>query len=231
MKIRFAAFSLLFAAGCVFSAFSGDVATFVNLGFSEDSGHFMFGFHGIDGDTEKPYAEVYTVDVKANSFVSGGTAREAFEERLQPGQDSSGALYALLEKNTQLIQKYRIKHLRQGRLLYILLNGDSMKENLEFRDFNTQSRYSVQLAQRSTGSGAQVKSVFHITITIKQASGSSRSYTLGRPDYYREKVMGYRIRQIFLSPDERHLVCVVERDEYSPSGKSVRYMVETVKLD
>ncbi|MCL1817752.1 MAG: DUF2259 domain-containing protein [Spirochaetaceae bacterium] len=231
MKIRLAVFSLLMAVSCAFSAFAGDVASFVNLGFSDDSGYFMFGFHGTDGDTARPFAEIYTVDVKANAFVSGGTARESFGETLQPGQDSGGALYTLLGKNIPLVQKFRIKHLRQGRLLYILLNGDSMKSSLEFRDFTTQNLYSAELIQNTTGSGSTVKSAFSIKLAITQPSGASRSYTLGRPDYYREKVMGYRIRQIFLSPDEKNLVCVVERDQYSASGKSVRYMVETIKLN
>ena len=229
MKIRLLVFSLLLAG--VFSAFAGDVASFVNLGFSDDSGYFMFGFHGTDGDTAKPFAEIYTVDVKANTFVPGGTARESFGETLQPGQDSSGALYTLMGKNTSLVQKFRIKHLRQGRLLYILMGGDSAKSTLEFRDFTTQNQYTVDLIQNTTGYDDMVKSSFFIKLTIAQPSGASRSYTLGRPDYYREKVMGYRIRQIFLSPDEKSLVCLVERDQYSASGKSVRFMVETIKLN
>jgi predicted secreted protein len=231
MKIRLAALSLFLAAGCAFSAFAGDVATFVNLGFSEDSGYFMFGFYGVDGDTHRPFAETYTVDVKRNNFVPGGVAKSSFDETLQPGQDASGALYTLLEKNSSLVQKLRIKHLKQGRLLYILLNGDAIKDVLEFRDFNTQRQYSVQLIRNARGSGPQIRSAFHINLTIKRGDGAPRTYTLGLPDSYREKVMDYRIRQIFLSPDEKHLVCVIEKDQYSASGKSVRYMVETVTLD
>jgi predicted secreted protein len=230
MKIRLAAVSFFILVFSALSVSAGDVATFINLGFSDDSGYFMFGFHGIDGDANKPFAEIYTVDVKANNFVSGGVAKELFTESLQPGQDASGAFYTLLEKNISLVNKFRIKHLRQGRLLYILLNGDAVKESLEFRDFNTKSQYSVRLNQSTSGSGPQVKSAFHINLTIRKEDGAARNYTIGRPDYYREKVLGYRIRQIFLSPDERHLVCVIERDQYSATGKSVRYMVETVKF-
>ena len=230
MKFRLVFISLLMAAVFPFSALAGDVATFVNLGFSNDSAYFMFGFHGTDSDTARPFAEIYAVDVGANAFVSGGTMRETFAETLQPGQDASGALYTLLGRTTSLVQRHRINHLRQGRLLYVLIgSGDS--GTLEFRDFNTQNHYTVQLIQDTTGSGASVRSAFHIQLSIRQPSGTSRSYTIGRPNFYRERVMGYRIRQIFLSPDERGLVCVVERDHYSASGKSVRYMVETVRLN
>jgi predicted secreted protein len=231
MKIRLTAISFLILVLSAFSAFAGDVATFINLGFSDDSGYFMFGFHSVDADTNKPFAEIYAVDVKANNFVPGGIVKESFVETLQPGQDASGAFYTLLEKNTPLIRKFNIKHLQQGRLLYVLLNGDTTKGSLEFRDFNTQSQYSVQLTQNTTGSGLQVKSAFHINLTIRKDSGGVQTYVIGRPDYYREKVLNYRIRQIFLSPDEKHLVCVIERDQYSATGKSIRYMVETVKLN
>ncbi|MDR1626127.1 MAG: DUF2259 domain-containing protein [Spirochaetia bacterium] len=229
MKIRLAAISFFILAAGVVSAFAGDTATFINLGFSDDSGYFMFGLHGIDGNTNRPFAEIYTVDVKANNFVSGGVAKESFAESLQPGQDASGAFYTLLGKNIPLVNKFRIKHLRQGRLLYILLNGDTIKEELEFRDFNTQNQYSVRLIQNSSGSGAQVKAAFHISFSIRQAAGT-KNFVIGRPDFYREKTMDYRIRQIVLSPDERHLVFVIERDQYTPQGKAIRYMVETVRI-
>jgi predicted secreted protein len=229
MKIRVAAVSFFILVAGAFCAFAGDVATFINLGFSDDSGYFMFGFHGTNGDTNKPFAEIYTVDVKANSFVSGGVAKESFAENLQPGQDASGAFYTLLEKNAPLVNRFKIRHLRQGRLLYILLNGDTIKEELEFRDFNTRNQYRVRLIQTSSGSGAQVKAAFHISFTIAQAAGT-KNFVIGRPDFYREKVMDYRIRQIILSPDEKHLVFVIERDQHTPQGKAVRYMVETVKI-
>jgi predicted secreted protein len=228
MKIRFAVFGFLILVAGAVSAFAGDVATFVNLGFSGDSSHFMFGFHGIDGDTNRPFAEIYTVDVKTNSFVAGGVAKESFAETLHPGQDASGAFYALLEKNAGLVQKFRINHLKQGRLLYVLLNGDTTKGNLDFRDFNTGNEYSVELTQNTVGAGSQVKSSFYIRMDIRGKTPGT--YPVGRPGYYREKVMDYRIRQILLSPDGRHVVFVIERDQYSATGKSVRFMVETVKL-
>jgi predicted secreted protein len=229
MRIRLIGWSFIIFAACSFSAFAGDVASFVNLGFSDESGYFMFGFHGVDTETNKPFAEIYTVDVKANNFVAGGVAKESFAEGLQPGQDSSGALYTLLEKNGALAGKFRIRHLKQGRPLYILLNGDTVKDTLEFRDFNTASEYSIRLIQNSIGAGAQVKAAFHISFSIRRAGGT-KDFVIGRPDFYREKVMDYRIRQVILSPDEKHLVFVIERDQYTSRGKAIRYMVETVKI-
>ena len=68
-------------------AFAGDVATFVNLGFSPDSAYFLFGQYGIDQAAGKPYAETYLVDNKRNDFVDKGIARRIFDAALEPGQD------------------------------------------------------------------------------------------------------------------------------------------------
>lgn len=230
MRIRSAVCAVLVLVLSAFDLSAGDIATFINLGFSDSSAYFMFGYHGIDSDSGKPFAEIYTVDVKANKFVPGGIRKESYPDTLQPGQDAGGAFYTLLEKNGPVTQKFRINHLKQGRLLYILVNGDTAKENLEFRDFNTQNLYKVRLLQKSQGKEAAVKSAFHIDLAITLKDGRTKTYKIGLPDYYREKVMEYRIRQVVLSPDEQHLVFIVERDHYAPKGKSVRYMVETVKL-
>ena len=37
------------------AAAAGDIANLVNLGFSPDSSHFMFGFYGFDVQSGKPY--------------------------------------------------------------------------------------------------------------------------------------------------------------------------------
>jgi predicted secreted protein len=110
------------------------------------------------------------------------------------------------------------------------VNGDTTKEFLDFRDFNTGNQYKVRLIQKSTGKEQTVKSAFHIELSLLVKDGRTKTYTIGLPNHYRENVLEYRIRQIISSPDEQHLVFVVERDHYSPKGKSVRYMVETVKI-
>ena len=230
MRFRSAACAVFVLLLSAFNANAGDVATFVNLGFSDNSASFMFGYYGVDTDSNRPFSEIYTIDVKANRFVPGGEKRASFQETLQPGQDAAGALYSLLGQTGPLTRKFGINHLRQGRLLYVLLNGDTMKDVLEFRDFNTTNSYTVRLLQRSTGTGAGTKSAFHIELSITRKEGRTSVYTIGLPDFYRDKVLGYRIRQIILSPDEKHMVFIIERDHHSPGGKSVRYMAETVRL-
>ncbi len=212
-------------------AYARDVATFVNLGFSEDSRTFMFGLHGVSGDTGSPYAELVTVDVPRNRFVSGGVHRTEYSVRPGPGQDGHGALLRLLGEHQGLIANHNINHLSQGRLLYILLNGDEPpRERLEFRDFDTGTRFVVGLNQESLGSRDELRARFHIDLQITPGGSATQRFVVGLPEFYREHVGSYRIAQILASPDESSLVFVVEMKYPHATDRSVSYMVETVRI-
>jgi len=210
--------------------FAGDVASFVNLGFSEDSNTFMFGQYGVRGEDTRAYAEIYTVDVAKNRFVKGGRIKKIFETEVEPGQDGRGALFELLHTASPLATRYRIDHLATGRVVYLLVNGDEPKEQLKFRDFYQGDSYVLSLVQQQFGEGDKVRSSFHINISVTDEEGRTEAYTLGLPDYTRDGVLSYRIKQVLFSPDERGLVCVVEKHLYDNGGKSIRYMVETLRL-
>ncbi|TVR89654.1 MAG: DUF2259 domain-containing protein [Spirochaetaceae bacterium] len=212
-------------------AYARDVATFVNLGFSEDSRTFMFGLHGVSGDTGSPYAEIVTVDVPRNQFVSGGVHRTEYPVRPGPGQDGHGALLRLLGEHQNLIVNHKINHLSQGRLLYILLNGDEPpRERLEFRDFESDSRFIVKLNQESSGSRDELRARFHIELEKSPRAGSTERFVIGLPEFDRSQVGTYRISQILASPDESSLVFVVEMKYPHATDRSISYMVETVKI-
>lgn len=224
----------IFFAVCVFATatifgFAGDIASFVNLGFSEDGRYFMFGQYGINEGT-LPYAEIYTVDVPANSFVSGGVFAKEYTLPVNPGQEGQGALFTLLHTARDHVKTYRINHMKPGRILYLLLNGDEPKRSLSFRDFQSGNRYSVDLIKNSRGSGKNVESAFHIALSITRPSGVRTDYTIGRPGYYRNGVREYQIRSIYISPDEGSLVFVIEREETDTGGANIRYMVETTAV-
>lgn len=230
MRTRLAVCSIIFTLSSVVMMNAGDVASFVNLGFSNDSRHFMFGFHGAEEESGRPYAEIFTIDVRANSFAPGGVKKEVFSQILQPGQGSEGAFFTLLERSGPASAKAGINHLKQGRILYILVNSAEAKDNLEFRDFNTGNHYKVKLAQKTQGKGAQARAAFHIELEVTLKDGRKVARTLGNPDRYRENVLAYRISSIIASPDESHLVFVMEKDHAARDGKSIRYMVETAPL-
>ena len=209
---------------------AGDAAAFQNLGCAPDGRYFMFAQFGVRESGSLPYAQIFTVDVPRNRFVPGGTRKTTAKTAVEPGIDGRGALFNLLAEVLPLKRKYGIDHALTGRLLYILLDGAQPLAELEFRDFQAEKKYKVVLNQSSAGSGTGAKSSFHLVITVEDSSGGIRSYTAGDPDYWRDGVRGYRIRQILLAPDGRSLVIAVERAEEDPAGASIRYMVETLKL-
>ncbi len=213
---------------CAPILFAGDVATFANLGFSGDGRIFMFGQYGVNRETSAPYAEIYTVDVPANDFVSNGVFRLQADRRVSAGQDGSAALYAVLRRASSIISTHSIDHLRQGRVVYALINDDEPEPRISFRDFETGYRYTAELSQQREGEGTDVKARFHIDLERVDPDGASRTYTIGLPDFYREGVSRYSIRQAILSPDEQAIVFVVEMERPTRTGTSIRYMVETV---
>jgi predicted secreted protein len=227
-KTRYVIFLLiLVVSGRVYA---GDAARFVNLGFSPDSRIFMFAQHGISPENGFPFAEIYTVDVPDNSFVQNGVFTDSFETPLSPGQDGSGALYNLLPDATDIIRRYRLDHLEQGRLIYLLVDGASVRDRIEFRDFESGNSYEIKLTQERRGSGDNVRAAFHLDITTRLSNGTVLDHRVGRPGYFREDIDRYRIKQVIVSPDERSLVAVIERIRDTASGHRIRYMVETVRI-
>ena len=213
------------------AAFAGDIARFVNLGFSNDGKYFAFGLYGAEEKTFNLYAEMYMVDVRANRFVANGVKQTKYDEKIQPGQDGIGALFSLYRGSNQLIQQYAVNHMTTGRLLYILVNGDEPKSNLEFRDFTAGRRYKIDLIQSQLGAEEAPSAAFHINLTVTEKGGTVKTLTVGLPDYQRKGVIQYRIQRILLSPEGRSLVFVVEKEEQAESGVNIRYMVETVYTD
>ena len=228
MTRRITLIMVLFFLGGVL--FAGDIATYINLGFSDNSRYFMFGQYGVEENLSHPYAEIYTVNVSANDFTRNGVKKAVYSVQASPGQEGMGALLTLLEGSISLINTYGINHLKMGRLLYILLNGEEPKSLLKFRDFNTNSNYTVHLIQAEYSTSDTVQASFHLDVTITEKSGRTRNFIVGRPAYRRSNVKSYKIRQIFLSPDERSLVFLIEKEEKGTSGVNIRYMVETVTI-
>ena len=209
---------------------AGDIAYFVNLGFSADHDIFMFGQYGVDAESSKPYAESYIVDIQENNFVSGGVAQHTAGIPASPGQDGLGALFTLIGQQVNNIKKYSVDHLNVGRPVYLLVNGSEIKQEISFRDFNTGNAYTIKLRQSTRGVVDAPESAFHIILNATKPDGEQRSETVGRPDYYRENVSSYSIKQVIISPDENSVIIVVERILDYEGGRYLRYMIETTRL-
>lgn len=215
--------------------FSGDIAIFQNLGFSPDSKYFMFGQHGVSEKNSSPYAEICVVDVAANRFVPNGRKQLNVNRSVGPGNDGRGALFNLLEETITIKQKYLVDHTITGRLLYILVDyimvdAEKPGDALKFEDFQTGKKYRIALVQSASGSGKEIKSCFHLSVTVEEKSGKVNNYTVGHPNYRRKGVKLYRIKQILLGPDDKSLIFVIQKEEEDLSGSNIRFMVETLNL-
>jgi predicted secreted protein len=227
MRTQAFLFVLLFLCGALL--FAGDIATFQNLGFSQDSKYFMFAQYGAEEKSSLPYAEAFVVDVAANRFASGGVRKKTYNQAIEPGNDGRGALFNLLTESVDIKKSYNINHTLTGRLVYILLDGAEPKSELEFRDFQGKKKYRITLIQSSKGSGDNVQSSFHLVVTVEEPSGRIASHTVGLPDYWRKGVKRYRIKQVLLAPDDRSIIMVIQKEEQDTLGSNIRYMVETLK--
>lgn len=215
---------------CSFSVFAGDVADYVNLGFSDNSEYFMFGLYGISRDGADPYAELYTVDVRTNNFAENGVFTRTYDTRIQNGQDGNGALYNLLDENHLALSRFNINHLNKGRIIYILATGEHPEDNLDFRDFKGDGSFKVSLKQTQLGAPESPKASFYIDLTYTDRVSGVSTYRIGRPDYVRDGVFKYLIKEVMLSPDEKSVLFIVQKEMIDGSGPSIRYMVETVNL-
>lgn len=227
MKKLIAIVALLIAFGS--TAFAGDVATLVNLGFSPDSTHFMFGFYGLDAINGKPYAEVYIVDTKQNDFVTGGVFKGMYGTDIQPGWDPAGGFYKLFSDATTLARKYQIDHLAQGKLVYLLINGDTKTDILSFKEFDSGDQWDVALKKNLTEKPGEILSSFGLEVSVTHA-GKKTSVMAGNPSIRRKGVIDYTIRSIVVAPDGKTVVALIEKLEKNTSGTSIRYMAESFRL-
>ncbi|GAB1455685.1 MAG: DUF2259 domain-containing protein [Spirochaetia bacterium] len=227
MKKWIAILALLIAFGS--SAFAGDVATLVNLGFSPDSSHFMFGFYGLDAVNGKPYAEVYLVDTKRNDFVTGGVFKGMYGTEIQPGWDPAGGFYKLFSDATSLARKYQIDHLAQGRLVYLLINGETKEDRLTFKDFDSGDQWDVHLDKSVIEKPGEILSSFGLEVSLTH-DGKKSSIKAGNPSIRRKGVSDYTIRSIVVAPDGKTVVALIEKLEKDASGTSIRYMAESFRL-
>lgn len=209
---------------------AGDLATYVNLGFSTNSQYYMFALYGINTDNYHPYAQIYYVNVKENKFITNGVKKFDADTPVELGQNGFGVFLNLLSANLKITLSLKIDHSLTGRLIYILINGEIPKEELSFRDFEGGKKYKVHLIQKKYSSGKDVRSSFHLNVFVTDKNGNTKSHIVGLPDFKRKGVRQYRIKQIMFSPDESSLVLVIEKEYEGESGKDIRYMVETLKL-
>jgi predicted secreted protein len=212
---------------------AGDIASYVDLGFSPDGSIYMFAQYGVQSKTLRPWADLFVVDVQRNEFVSGGRISYTHDRPVIAGQDGAGAFYRLISRNTALADHYGVNYLIQGQPLYISMDGPDIThrgETVEFRDFEVGASYKATLVPTVEGTGATLKSSFYINLERTGRDGSKRNYTVGTPQLKRSFINSYHIKKVMIAPHDGSVIFVIEMRKQSDEGADIRYMVEALRL-
>ena len=134
---------MILTAVCA-ALYAGDVANFVELGFSPDGKTFAFGQYGTDSKTLSPYGDLFFVDVAKNEFVPGANVSVSPAES---GRQDPAALFESLKSRASLSMK-RLSigtggtdgAVNSGRAVYAeevsVPRSDGL--SMHFRDFETE---------------------------------------------------------------------------------------------
>ena len=173
-KIVLAVLALL--VGSV-NLFAGDVATFVDCGFSTDGKYYVFGQYGKTDKKFQGWADIYQVDIEKNDYVSKGVFK------IKPSavtSDKTGLeVYESLEaKNYYYLKDLNCEKPNADQVLYILEDiKKTGTDEIVFTDFRSseienQDTYHINLIPTVKGSGKNVKSSFYILLEKKDAAGN-----------------------------------------------------------
>lgn len=209
------------------AVYAGDIANFVNLGFSADGTKFAFGQYGLQDKTYRAYAEIYAVDIGTNTFLQNGIFRTSPSKQTE-GKESKSTFLALQNRAQAALSKWDISETRQGRVLYAQTEATAGNQTLFFRDFQTSDEYTVVL---NTAQKSKTESSFYLTVEKTKPNGTKIQKQVGRPDYIRSGVKNYSVKKILMDDSAHAMIFIIEKNEYASAGDSFRYMVEATLID
>ena len=183
--------TIIITAALTAAVYAGDIANFVNLGFSADGTKFAFGQYGLQDKTYRAYAEIYAVDVGTNTFLPNGIFRTSPSKQTE-GKESKSVFLSVQNRAQILLSKWDISETRQGRILYVQTEATEGNETLFFRDFQTSDEYTVVL---NTTQKSRTESSFYLTVEKTKPNGTKIKTQVGRPDYMRSGVKNYAVKK------------------------------------
>ena len=111
-------FGLLIAFGLL-TVYAGDVATFVDKGFTEDGKYYIFGQYGKTDKKFQGYAEIYQVDIAANDYVDSGVFKTK-PSAVTAGKNGRDVYDALEAKSFYYFKDMKCETANPDHVLYIL---------------------------------------------------------------------------------------------------------------
>jgi len=215
--------------------YAGDVAAFVDIGFSSDGQTYLFGQYGSTDKTYQGYADIFTVDIDSNTFVKNKIFTITPSTKTQ-GSSGINIYKDLYAKHKNDILQYHPKPADLANIIYIRSDSKTTTNEIVFKDFEHSSKnneifYHVKLVPWFSGKTATSKSSFFISIEKQDATGKVLYKDVaGTPDYKRTGVTDYTIDKILCDKDSKSLVFVVEKKIATTNGFNIRYMVEAVSI-
>lgn len=229
--------SILFLTFMISGLIAGDVATFVDKGFSEDGKYYIFGQYGRTDKKYQGWAEIYNVDIAENDYVDGGVFRTK-PSAVTADKSGSEVYQALEAKSYYYFKNIKTKVATPENILYVCDDENKTgSDKIVFKDFRNDDienadTYTVQLVSTIINSGKNVKSSFYILVEKKDKNGNViLTKKVGSPNIVRKGISNYKIERIMCDESEKNLIFVVEKIQEDDTGISIRYMVEAAKVD
>ena len=232
-KLLVSALSVLF---CCSALSAGDVATFVDKGFSADGKYYVFGQYGRTDKKFQGWAEIYQVDIEKNDWVDGGVFK--IKPTAVTADKAGIEVYEALEgKNYYYLRDLKCSVANADHVLYILDDVNKTgTDEIVFKDFRSADVdnadvYHIRLYPTVNGSGKNARSSFYIMLEKRDAVGEViMSRKIGTPGINRKGVTNYKIERIFCDKSEKNLIFVIEKMMEDDTGTSIRYMVEAARF-
>ena len=215
---------------------AGDVATFVDKGFSEDGKYYVFGQYGKTDKKFQGWAELYQVDISANDYTDNGVFKTK-PSAVTADKNGRDVFEALEGKSYYYFKDLKCEVADIDQVLYILDDvNKSGTDEIVFKDFRSADLekadvYNIKLYPTVNGKGKNARSSFYIMLEKRDAEGQLLlSRKIGSPNITRKGVTNYKIERIFCDKSGKDLIFVIEKMMEDDTGTSIRYMVEAAKF-
>jgi predicted secreted protein len=218
------------------AVWAGDVATFVDKGFSEDGKYYVFGQYGKTDKKFQGWAELYQVDIAANDYTDNGVFKTK-PSAVTADKKGRDVFEALEGKSFYYFKDLKCETANMDHVLYILDDVNKTgTDEIVFKDFRSADLenadvYSIKLYPTVNGKGKTARSSFYIMLEKRDANGEViLSRKIGSPNITRKGVTNYKIERIFCDKSEKNLIFVIEKMMEDDTGTSIRYMIEAAQF-
>ena len=215
---------------------AGDVATFVDKGFSEDGKYYVFGQYGKTDKKFQGWAELYQVDISANDYTDNGVFKTK-PSAVTADKNGRDVFEALEGKSYYYFKDLKCEVADIDQVLYILDDvNKSGTDEIVFKDFRSADLekadvYHIKLYPTVNGKGKNARSSFNIMLEKRDAEGQLLlSRKIGSPNITRKGITNYKIERIFCDKSGKNLIFVIEKMMEDDTGTSIRYMIEAAQF-